>query len=487
MSIRRKSLNRRAFLQSSALGILGSSLPGGFLGLSAIPSTATASDEDFKALVYIFLDGGNDSFNMIAPQGSGNLRLRYEEGRGNIALAVDDLHSLSLLNDAQIYGGESYNEFGMHPACNDLANLFNAGELGVVCNAGTLVQPTTRSQVLNNTANLPPRLFSHADQQQQFQSEPQEPFRFGWGGRLAELLSAYNPGTLVSPLISVSGLNTFQVTQDSIITPYVMTSDGAISLEGINANILDMLESSLAGVTSSSHLMLQKYQEVFYSAQDAIDIVSSAFDIAESGSVDYDGIFAAAGASDSNAGKHLKTIAKMIAGRAASGNQRPVYYIRLGGFDTHQNILDNHQTLMSELNAALYAFRNALVEQGDFDNTLTYIGSEFGRTFTPNGANSSAGTDHAWGGHIMMMGGMVNGGNLYGTHPDLKLGEGLDVTDERGRWIPTTSVAQCSALVANWMGVQESDLSQIFPTLDNFESPFDAAANLNIIDMGDSA
>jgi uncharacterized protein (DUF1501 family) len=479
----KRTLNRRAFLQSCALGILGSRLSSGFLGLSAIASRARANGEDFKALVYIFLDGGNDSFNMIAPQGAGSLRQRYEEGRRNIALAADDLHSLSLLSPPQIYGGESYSEFGMHPACNELANLFNNGELGVVCNAGPLVEPTTRSQVLNNTANLPPRLFSHADQQRQFQSEPQEPFRFGWGGRLAELLSAYNPGTLVSPLISVSGLNTFQVTRDSVINPYVMTSDGAVALEGINSTISDMHQSSLAGVTSSSHLMLQKYQEVFYSAQDAIDIVSSAFGLAESSGVDYDGIFAAAGASDSNAGKHLKTIAKMIAGRAASGNQRPVYYLRLGGFDTHQNVLDDHQALMSELNAALYAFRNALVAQNDFDNTLTYIGSEFGRTFTPNGVNSSAGTDHAWGGHIMMMGGMVNGGHFYGTHPDLKLGEGLDIDDERGRWIPTTSVAQCSALAAYWMGVPESDLSQIFPTLDNFDSPFDDAANLNIIAM----
>jgi len=481
-----KTLNRRQFIQQSLMGAMGATTLAQSLGLSALvgSSQLSAMDNDYKALVYIFLAGGNDSYNMIAPQGSGILRDRYESGRRNIAHPVAQMHNLTLAEDPQIYGGESYNEFGMHPDCGDLANIFNSGELSVVCNVGSLVMPTSRQQYLDKTVTLPPQLFSHADQQKQFQSEPLNPFRFGWGGRMAELLSDYNSAGLVSPLMSVSGLNSFQVTRDSVINPYVMSKNGVVALRDFNGDKQSMVEAYMAAVSSSSHLMEQKYAESFVSAKEAVEIVNASFDLAAGTGVDYDAIFEATGASDTQIGKRLKTVAKMIAGRAATGNDRPVYFVKMNGFDAHQNVLADHQQLMTELNAAILSFRNTLTEQGDFDKTLSFIGSEFGRTFTPNGGNDSAGTDHAWGGHVMMMGGMVNGSRFFGTHPDLQLGQGLDVDNGRGRWIPTTSVAQCSAVVADWMGVPRDDLGEIFPSLGNFDSPFEAAANLDIIQTG---
>ena len=175
----------------------------------------------------------------------------------------------------------------------------------------------------------------------------------------------------------------------------------------------------------------------------------------------------------------LITIAKMIAGRSLTTNQRPVYFLEISGFDNHQKLLSDHHNLMAELNAALKGFRDVLVAQGDFDKVLTFVGSEFGRTFTPNGDDQESGTDHGWGGHSMVMGGMIDGGQLFGTHPDLELDQGLD--SGRGRWIPTTTNSQCSAVIAHWMGVPQTELNGLFPSLDNFDSPFDAISNLDFI------
>lgn len=151
----------------------------------------------------------------------------------------------------------------------------------------------------------------------------------------------------------------------------------------------------------------------------------------------------------------------------------------MSGFDTHQNLLIDHSALMHELSTVLKGFKGVLSAQGDLDNVLTVVASEFGRTFTVNGTATDAGTDHGWGGHTLVMGGMVNGGQLFGTHPDFELNQGLDVG--RGRWIPTTSNSQCSAVMANWMGVSQSKLSQLFPSINNFDSPFDVGANLGFI------
>ena len=457
-----RKLRRRDFIrQSLASATMLSSLSIGGL----LQSRDAQAAHDFKALVFLFLSGGNDSFNMLAPI-SGALRDRYAQGRGFIALPSQDLQAISLAEPANLFDGTVYSDFGFHPNCPQLAQMFNAGDLNIMCNAGNMITPVDRSEYNNGTVALPPQLFSHADQQRQLQSQPNNPFRYGWGGRMAELLTAYNTDPLVSPLITLSGLNAFQVSRDSLINPYGLSNDGALGLNSFNGLRQSMVETSMAAAASGNGLLAQKYAQVFQSARTAEVIVRAAFDEAEATGVDYDGIFLAAGGTNTTTQRRLKTVAKMIAGRNSTTNQRPIYFVKMGGFDTHQNLLADHANLMADLDASLKGFRDALVAQGDFDSVVTMVGSEFGRTFTPNGNNAAAGSDHGWGGHIMFMGGSVNGSRLLGVHPDFRLNQGLDTG--RGRWIPTTSGSQCTAELARWMDVPEAELLPMFPSLVNF-------------------
>ncbi|MDG1495544.1 MAG: DUF1501 domain-containing protein [Porticoccaceae bacterium] len=480
-------LSRRRFLKKSSQLSLATAAAVNSMGMLGLlgASQSLADSTDHKALVFIMLTGGNDSYNMLVPTGDNQLRRNYENHRGVVALPEADLHSLQLASPAAVYTGNdspptSSTEFAMHPACPAMAELFNSGELAVICNTGNLIEPTSKVQFDNGGVALPPQLFSHSDQQRQLQSEPSNPFRYGWGGRMAELLSDYNLDNNVSPLIAVGGLNSFQVTQDGLINSYSLGNSGAPSLYGYYGASQQILEASMQSIDAQAHLMAQKYRSTFDSAIKAQSIVQGAFAQAESLGVDYDGIFAAAGAvATNNSTKRLITVAKMIAGRSLTNNQRPVYFVEIPGFDNHQNLLSDHHDLMAELNAALKGFHDVLVAQGDFDQVLTLVGSEFARTFTPNGEDSEAGTDHGWGGHSMVMGGMINGGQLFGTHPDLALDQGLDTG--RGRWIPTTTNSQCSAVVAHWMGIPQNQINQLFPSLENFASPFDATSNLDFI------
>lgn len=458
-----KRIKRRDFLRQGVAGAATLSLPG--LGGLLHSGNAAAQGQEFKALVFLFLTGGNDSYNMLAPV-SGALRTRYDEGRGFIALPSQDLQPLSLATPANLFDGTTHNEFGFHPNCPQMAGLFNAGEMNVMCNAGNMITPVDLPAYNAGSVALPPQLFSHADQQRQLQSEPNNPFRYGWGGRMAELLQAYNTDPLVSPLITLSGLNAFQVSRDSLITPYGLSNDGALALTAFNGLRRSMVETSMSSATAGNDLLSQKYAEVFQSARTAEVIVRAAFDEAAATGVDYDAIFQAAGGTDTTTQRRLKTVAKMIAGRNSTTNLRPIFFVSMGGFDTHQNLLGDHAALMADLDASLKGFRDALVAQGDFDSVVTMVGSEFGRTFTPNGNNAAAGSDHGWGGHILFMGGPVNGGRLLGTHPDFRLNEGLDTG--RGRWIPTTSGSQSAAELARWMDVPESELLAMFPSLINF-------------------
>ena len=457
-----RNLGRRDFLRQS----LASATMVSGLGIGGLlPSREAHADQDFKALVFLFLSGGNDSFNMLAPT-SGALRDRYAQGRGFISLPSEDLVPIAPVNPANMFDGTVHSDFGFHPNCPQLAQMFNSGELNIMCNAGNLVTPVDRSAYQSETVAVPPQLFSHADQQRQLQSEPSNPFRYGWGGRMAEILSAFNTDPLVSPLITLSGLNAFQVSRDGVMSPYGLSKDGALSLRSFNGLRQPMVENSMATAATGNGLLAQKYAEVFQLARTAEVIVRAAFDEANATGVEYDGIFEAAGGTETNTQRRLKTVAKMIAGRRSTTNRRPIYFVEMGGFDTHQNLLGKHAELMTDLDASLKGFRDALVAQGDFDSVVTMVGSEFGRTFTPNGNNDAAGSDHGWGGHILFMGGAVHGGHLLGVHPDFRLNQGLDTG--RGRWIPTTSGSQCAAELARWMDVPETDLSSLFPSLVNF-------------------
>lgn len=462
-----KGISRREFIRQSLASAAAVSVSGLGVGASSLFQSpkAHAATGEFKALVFLLLNGGNDSYNMLAPT-AGTLRTRYEQGRGFIALPAQDLHAISLAQAADLSDGTTHNDFGFHPGCPRLAQMFSAGDLNIVSNAGNMIAPVERSAYFNGTVALPPQLYSHADQQRQLQSEPSNPFQFGWGGRMAELLAGFNTDPLVSPLITLSGLNAFQVSRDSFIAPYGLSNDGALALNAFFGLRRSMVEASMSSAAGGDELLGGKYAQVFESARTAEVIVRAAFDEAEANGVDYDAIFQAAGGTNTVTQRRLKTVAKMIAGRNSTANERPIYFVSMGGYDTHQNLLGDHTALMTDLDASLKGFRDVLVAQGDFDCVVTMVGSEFGRTFTPNGNNLAAGSDHGWGGHLMFMGGPVNGGRLLGVHPDFRLDQGLDTG--RGRWIPTTSSSQCAAELARWMDVPGSELLSMFPSLANF-------------------
>lgn len=470
--------NRRRFLQSTLAGVGSLAMcSSGVMSMLNASHAFASTNDDYKALIYIFLEGGNDANNMLVPTGNNDLRARYELYRGHLALAEDSLNALELAQPAQIYGGGNHSEFGLHGSCQDMATLFNQRELSIVCNTGNLLMPTTRQQYKDKSVSLPPQLFSHADQQKQYQSQPTTSLMYGWGGRLAEVVANKNTDSLMSSLVSLSGLNVFQVSKYNEINPFVFTETGIEDLAFTNGVIDPMFDQFFTSNTTS-HLMSSKYKDTYNSMQQAKVIVDNAFNYAAGNGIDYDQIFADAGADNSSIGTDLLTLVKFIAGRQTNLNKRPIFFVSMRGFDTHQNLLVDHAELMRDLNNALMALSNALKAQGDFDKVLTFCGSEFGRTLTPNGNDDSAGTDHAWGGHALLMGGMVNGGHLFGTHPDLQTGQGLDTDKQRGRWIPTTPTCHVSALISHWFGAEKSQLPDMFPSFNNFDDPFASAANL---------
>ena len=311
-----RNLGRRDFLRQS----LASATMVSGLGIGGLlPSRDAHADQDFKALVFLFLSGGNDSFNMLAPT-SGALRDRYAQGRGFISLPSEDLVPIAPVKPANMFDGTVHSDFGFHPNCAQLAQMFNSGELNIMCNAGNLVTPVDRPAYQSETVAVPPQLFSHADQQRQLQSEPSNPFRYGWGGRMAEILSAFNTDPLVSPLITLSGLNAFQVSRDGVMSPYGLSKDGALSLRSFNGLRKPMVENSMATAATGNGLLAQKYAEVFQLARTAEVIVRAAFDEANATGVEYDGIFKAAGGTEPGLG-WLGSWVGYTRGRSPAGNR----------------------------------------------------------------------------------------------------------------------------------------------------------------------
>jgi uncharacterized protein (DUF1501 family) len=345
---------------------------------------------------------------------------------------------------------------------------------------------------------IPPQLFSHSDQQVEWQSSvPDKPFQTGWGGRVADLLRSRGySGDKVSMSVTISGINSFQVGND--VVQYTVSPNGSISLAGYGSGSTPYSSAMSADGTYrmntnqgkrlkafddinhyvSENLLEEGYSGVVRRARQNEAVVATAFTAAAQSGVDLDQIFSGA---TTSLGNQLKTIAKLIAGREAIGNHRQIFFASVGGYDTHSDQLTAQASLMSELANSLKAFSGAMTALGQNENVLLLTHSDFTRTFTPNGTNASAGSDHGWGGHHIVMGGPVNGGQVYGTFPNLKVGADQDVDSNRGRWIPTTSVDQYAAVAARWMGVDTGALGAIFPNLSRFDDPFGTAVNLGFV------
>jgi len=445
------SPTRRTFIRQAACAALTTT---GILNtifdlrrLSAAPLDASS---DYKALVCLFLFGGNDANNLIIPHDASGYA-SYSAARGALAIPQASLLPLTMLN------GDG-RDFALHPNLPELQSLFNQGKLGVVTNVGTLVAPVTRAQYLAGGAAVPPQLFSHADQSVQWQtSVPDVISKTGWGGRMADMLQSLNAGSKISLNISIAGTNTFEV--GNTVLPYVISPTGSVGLAGFdgsaNANVrLQAFKDLLA--LPHNNLFEQAYSDTVSRSIAANDLLTTAL----AGIPAFQTVFP-----NSSLGQQLNMIAKLIAARTNLSMNRQIFFCSVGGYDTHGDQLTGQSNLFTELSQGLNAFYSATNELGVAQNVTTFTASDFGRTYPTNGT----GSDHGWGSHQLVLGGAVQGGRLFGTFPTLAV-NGPDDTGQ-GRWIPTTSVDEFSATLATWFGVSASNLATVLPNIGRFAHP----------------
>lgn len=449
-------LNRRAFLRDGAClalkatGMLAAlsnlRLIGGALSTdSSITGSAQAEPDDYKALVCVFMYGGNDSNNLLIPTDAERLGL-YRQARAELAL-----ERASLL-DLNVASGES---FALHPAAAELAALFNRGRLNVLANVGNLVAPVTRKDYTQGTAALPYQLFSHSDQAMQWQtSRPDSAMETtGWGGRVADLLQAMNDTSQVSMCISLGGTNTFQNGNSSF--QLQLSDEGPVSIDAIqNQWAENSRKQALKGLLERErqNLFEQGFSAVNRRSMDNYARINGALDL----------VVQPSGFANNSFAKQLRLIARMIKAGPTLGVRRQIFFAGIGGWDNHDEQLTAQASSLSRLSGALGAFQTTIDAYGMAEQVTLFTASDFGRTLTSNGK----GSDHGWGSHHMIMGGAVQPNAILGRFPDLVV-KGEDDTDH-GRWIPSTSVDQYSAALARWFGVSENNLSSILPNLSRF-------------------
>jgi uncharacterized protein (DUF1501 family) len=406
---------------------------------------------DYRALVCVFLLGGNDSNNTIVPMDDADYK-SYSAIRGGLALKGSNLTS--------IVTSVSGAPYAFHAQLTEVASMFSSKELAVVANVGSLVQPLTRAQYQAQGSAVPSNLFSHTDQQSQWQtSVAQGNSPTGWGGRVADYIATARMNSSNFPtFFSVCG-NTVEGAGAS--TQQVTLSPGqTLTLAGFNNTA-----SSLSTWNAVTNLV---------NLSNGVSLVQAADTTISSGISDAAALGAALGKTPAlrtqfpatNIGAQLQQIAQIIQVKSYLGMRRQIFFCTLGGFDTHGQELESHNYLYPQLSQALSAFYNATQEMGVAQNVTTFTESEFSRTLQPT---TGDGSDHAWGGHQIVMGGAVHGGQIYGKFPKFQLG-GPDDADTRGRWIPSTAVDQYGATLCSWFGVPDNMLPAIFPNFANFGS-----------------
>jgi uncharacterized protein (DUF1501 family) len=448
-------------LQLGAMGVAGPLA----MNLAAISDAAAFDNTDYKALVCIFLYGGNDYANTVIPYDAANYSLYHQiragsagEDEAGIALARADLAATALMpNNGQVLtDGQQY---ALAPQLSGLKAIWDAGRLAVQLNVGPLIQPTTLAQYLstNRVANpLPPKLFSHNDQQSVWQSNGTEGSTVGWGGRLGDIALSANsnsPNSLLT-CISASGNAVFVAGRDAL--QYQTSPNGAIRINALNNGNAGFRDAVAALITrSSTHVLENEYAIVTRRSIEMEGIVNTALTPVQPATVFPAG---------NPLASQLRIVARLIGARSALNMRRQVFFVSLGGFDNHNLLMQDHPALMTRLNAAMSAFYAATVELGIADRVTTFTASDFGRTLSSN----ADGSDHGWGGHHFVMGGAVNGGRFYGTAPHVSI-----QTDDQvgqGRLLPSTSVDQFAATLARWFGCDASELPGILPNVGNFSN-----------------
>jgi uncharacterized protein (DUF1501 family) len=466
-------MKRRDFLRNVACSTFGYATSSALLGQLSMINSALADAcplypavNDYKALVCIFLFGGNDSFNLLIPSDASRygtyIASRGHQNAGGMGIELADL--VPITERSPLVVGQTY---GMHPQAAELAGLFKAGKLAFVANAGTVLQPTNKAQYTTPGYPLPAQLFSHADQQGQWQfGQPQQNGRVGWGGLVADRLKVLNPGMTIPMSISLGGQNRFQAGQ--IVQPYTVTNAGPLGLKNYTGAAGDVRMSALTDLLNAAYPdpLSRTYAKTVRNSIDWYQTLNDSLASATDVSTYFTGL-------DKNpVAQSLQEIARIISVRSKLGAQRQIFFLSLGGFDTHSGQLDEttgQPHLFSTISQAISAFHGATVGLGVEQSVTTFTASEFARSLNSNGD----GTDHAWGGIQFAVGGAVKGQTIYGApgasgsiFPNQQL-NGPDCL-ARGQMIPSVSCDQFSATLAKWLGVSSCDIGTIFPYVGNF-------------------
>ncbi|HEY0172587.1 MAG TPA: DUF1501 domain-containing protein [Pyrinomonadaceae bacterium] len=465
---------RRDFLRTSACALGGAALASTIESFGLMDAYAQSA-ADYRALVCVFLNGGNDGNNMVVPLDAAGWA-DYTNVRGSSGLALTQAQANQLPVSPASQGGRM---FGLHPNMPEMKALFDQGRLAVVCNTGPLVEPLTRTTYRNGSGRKPLQLFSHSDQVAQWQTSIADTVsQTGWGGRMADRMSAVNLPATFSHSVSISGVSTF-LTGNS--TRQLAIADAATSLAGLLPLTMTGPSSDIASRRAAFDQIRageMPYRLVRAANDTRNSAIQTSQQLANVGFKNFATVFPA-----TSLGRQLLQVGRIIAERATFGMKRQVFFVQAGGYDTHSfqrgangNTQDN---LLLQLSQALNAFHNLLKNELGNPGSGFYVGSDvtrevtaftlsdFGRTLQPAGSGAVVGSDHGWGSHHLVMGGAVRGGDFYGTFPRLVIGDGDDA-DTRGRWIPTTSVEQYAATLAAWYGLSQGDFPAVFPLLGRF-------------------
>lgn len=443
------AFNRRQFLQASTAAAAFAHMPG---GVFAQGIGTAAPFPDYKALVCVFLFGGNDSFNMLVPRSDAEYGV-YANSRQNLAVEQE-----LLLPITPASGGD----FGLHFSMGGLKDLFDTGRVAFINNMGPLVEPTSKDQFFNQSVRLPPQLFSHNDQQDQwFSLKGDAVSKTGWAGRIADLIRTNVADQKMATNASLFGSSLFQSADETIA--YVMGPQGPIPFDGFGDTtpFLEQREAFQRILAANYGSVYERaFADIQRRATAAADLISDTLAPPPGFLTEFPA---------TSLGQQLQTVARLIERRDDLDMQRQVFFVATGGFDTHDDQVMNQPELLGGVSDAISAFYAATAELGVADAVTTFTQSDFGRTLTSNGD----GSDHAWGGVQMVVGDSVVG-DLYGDYPLLALDGDDDVGG--GRMIPTTSADQYAATLARWFGIEDADLDSVAPNLGNF-----AARNLGFL------
>jgi uncharacterized protein (DUF1501 family) len=453
--------SRREFLRKAAsLSVAGTAAPFA-LNMAGIGAAAAQTATDYRALVCVFLYGANDHNNTVITSDAASYAA-YNASRPSIVRPMADLLPLTPTN--ALTGNNAGRQFALPKELAPLKTIWDQGKLAILANVGPLIVPTNKVQYTNTSVPLPPKLFSHNDQQSVWQASAPEGARYGWGGRMGDLFAAQNTNQIFT-CNSIAGSAAFLAGRT--VAAYQLGVQGSVAIAGLKGNLFG---SATAGATLKT-LITSGGANLF--SQDLADTTQR--------SIDADQTLAAALQSTPDftlsadlvgnpLAAQLRIVSRMIAARSTLGAKRQVFFVSLTGFDTHDDQLVDQPQLHTQLGAALAYFNANMQTLNTSDAVTTFTASDFGRTLTSNGD----GCDHGWGSHHFIMGGAVKGRNYYGTFPIM----GLNNNDEvgSGRLIPTTSVDQYAATLARWFGVSSTDMSLVLPNIGNF-----ASANLGFM------